>query len=110
MIKDVDGCEVLSPNCIESPILGQITPDLLSGGVKALILLLKTDYEIDLLVCGENCAKWVVEISKLKDITVSMSSYDLFVDDFEMEAICLNNGNIILNSDDWWQNSVKYLG
>lgn len=110
MIKDVDGCDVLSPYCIDSLVLGQIPPDMLSGGVKALIIMLKTDYEIDLMVCGETCAKWVLEIAKLKDITVSMSSYDLFVGDYEIDAVCLNNGNKITNSDEWWSKSVDYLG
>jgi hypothetical protein len=109
MIKDIDGCDVLSPRCIDSPIFGQIPPDDLSGGVKALILMLKSDYEMDLIACGENCAKWVVEISKIKDITVSMSSYDLFIDDFEFEALCLNDGSMIHNSDEWWSKSVDYL-
>lgn len=110
MIKDVDGDEVLSPYCIMSPVLGQIAPEYLSGGVKALILMLKTDYEIDLLVCGENCAKWVVEISKIKDITVSMSSFDLFSDgDYDFEAICLNDGSAIHNSMDWFIKSTEYI-
>ena len=41
MILDIDKSKVISANCIESPILGQITPRLLSGGVKALILMYK---------------------------------------------------------------------
>ena len=44
MVLDVDKSEILSPHCIESPVLGQIPPSELSGGVKALILALKTDW------------------------------------------------------------------
>ena len=43
MIQDVDHCTVISSHVIDSPILGAITPRELSGGVKALILMLKDD-------------------------------------------------------------------
>ena len=36
MIKDIDDSEVLSGECINSPVLGQIPPERLSGGVKTL--------------------------------------------------------------------------
>ncbi len=73
MVLDVDKSEVISPNCIQSPVLGQISPRDLSGGVKALILSLKTDMEIWATACGDNCAKWFLEIAKIKDITISIS-------------------------------------
>lgn len=37
MVRDVYGSEVLDKYCIQSPVLGQIPPERLSGGVKALI-------------------------------------------------------------------------
>lgn len=40
MIKDVDKSEVVSDECIISPVLGQIPPERLSGGVKTLLLIL----------------------------------------------------------------------
>ena len=40
MIKDIDDSEVLSGECINSPVLGQIPPERLSGGVKTLLLIL----------------------------------------------------------------------
>lgn len=39
MILDVDKSEVLGEYCIMSPILGQIPPQMLSGGVKTLMLM-----------------------------------------------------------------------
>lgn len=38
MVKDIDRSEVVSRHCINSPVLGQIAPERLSGGVKGLIL------------------------------------------------------------------------
>ena len=40
MILDVDKSEVLDSGVIKSPILGLIPPTEISGGVKALILML----------------------------------------------------------------------
>jgi len=78
MVLDVDKSKVLSPHCIESPVLGQIPPSGLSGGVKALILALKTDWEIWATACGNNCAKWFLKIGELKDLTISIEHYFRF--------------------------------
>lgn len=39
MIKDVDKSDVVSASLIESPVLGSISPLMLSGGVKTLMLI-----------------------------------------------------------------------
>lgn len=78
MVLDVDKSKVLSPHCIESPVLGQIPPSELSGGVKALILALKTDWEIWATACGNNCAKWFLKIGEYKDLTISIEHYFKF--------------------------------
>lgn len=78
MIFDVDKSRVLSPYCIESPVLGQISPRDLSGGVKALILSLMTDMEIWATACGDNCAKWFLEIGNRKDAIISLEHYMVF--------------------------------
>lgn len=78
MVLDVDKSEVLSSHCIESPVLGQIPPSELSGGVKALILALKTDWEIWATACGNNCAKWFLKIGEFKDLTISIEHYFKF--------------------------------
>lgn len=67
MIQDVDNSSVVSAHVIESPVLGAITPQSLSGSVKVLILMLKDDSFIyNLSSCGNNCAKWVLEIAEKK--------------------------------------------
>lgn len=75
MVKSVDLSEILSPSCIQSPILGQISPTEISGGVKALILMLKTDEEIWATACGNNCSDWILKISEIKDITISLEHF-----------------------------------
>ena len=115
MIKSVDNSEVLSNQCIQSPVLGQIPPERLSGGVKALICLLKLSNEdfdglmIDLVVCGENCEDWLIEISKRKDITVSMSGFDIVFKNKPISGICLNDNSDISNWEDWHDKAVQFI-
>ena len=74
MIQDVDHSTVISAHIIESPVLGAITPRELSGGVKVLILMLKDDSFIyNMSNCGDNCAKWILQIAEKKDLTVYCS-------------------------------------
>ena len=96
MIRDVDGSEVVSAHIIESPVLGAITPKELSGGVKVLILMLKDDsFVYNLSNCGDNCAKWALEISKDSDVTVFLQHIMKFPEPFEIE-IC--NSNVVVRN------------
>lgn len=108
MVLDIDKSEVQSPYCIMSPVLGQIAPEYLSGGVKTLIMLLKLDnYYVDLMVCGENCAKWFKEIAKVKQINVSLSSFDMPYIGIPIK--CLNDGSIITTEHEWVDKCTDYI-
>jgi len=66
MIKDIDGSSVIGPRVIDSPYLGSIPTERLSGGVKTLILMFKDrDHIFNASACGDNCAKWILEIAQL---------------------------------------------
>lgn len=82
MIRDVDKSEVISPYCIKSPVFGQISPDYLSGGVKALILMCYTDFPINASKCGDNCCKWILKIAEKKDLTIHLEHLMKFREDF----------------------------
>lgn len=100
MIKDVDKSEVLSANCIQSPVLGQIPPTKISGGVKALILLLmQPELEIYATSCGDNCAKWIISISKMHDIKIVLEHVMHFETDFE--GYCLDTDTEIHTLNDY---------
>lgn len=103
MVRDVDKSEVLSPYCIQSPVLGQIAPYFLSGGVKALLIMLNQD---DVIVfatnCGDNCAKWIIEISKRKELTIILAHWMVFgSNDTPMKGIIENNGRQIETVGDY---------
>ena len=56
VIKDVDHSEVIDANSINSPVLGNISPLQLSGGVKALILMKHFPGKVfNASNCGDNC-------------------------------------------------------
>ena len=96
MIWDVDKSKVISPRIIDSPVLGPITPRELSGGVKVLILLLKDNSWIyNISNCGDNCAKWILEIAKKKDLTVYLEHVMKFPEPFEIKLL---NTNEILHT------------
>lgn len=99
MILDVDGSRVINNEVIDSPVLGMISPTELSGGVKALILMLKENRVVWATACGDNCAKWIIEISKKKDITICLSHIMEFP--FDFSAICIDNDAVINTIDDY---------
>lgn len=79
MIKTIDGSEVVGPRLIDSPYLGPIPAERLSGGVKTLILMkFDHDHIFNASACGDNCAEWIlklaeeVEADKGKDLTIRL--------------------------------------
>ena len=73
MIKDIDGSEVVGPRLIDSPFLGPISTERLSGGVKTLILMkFDSEHIFNASACGDNCAKWIMKIAEEKDLTIRL--------------------------------------
>lgn len=73
MILDVDRSTVLGPRVIDSPVLGGISPRELSGGVKTLISMYKVPERVfNASACGDNCAKWILKIGEMQDITINL--------------------------------------
>jgi hypothetical protein len=113
MVLDIDKSVVVNRNVIDSPVLGQIPPQWLSGGVKGLILLVKyfpenKDEMIlpDLALFGNNCMKWLGEITKNRDFYASIYTYDL---DFPGgDILCENDGDIIDTRLKWYE-KLKYI-
>lgn len=100
MVLDIDKTEVVSPYLAISPVLGAIPTTKISGGVKALILMLKRpDLIIWATACGDNCAKWIIEIAKKQDVTIVLEHVMKFPKDFD--AICLDNQTEIHSLDDY---------
>ena len=95
MILDVDKSVVLGEAVIDSPVLGKIAPVSLSGGVKTLILIQNEPQTIfNASTCGDNCAKWILEIGKRQDITINLRHL-LDFGEGSFDICILNTGNIV---------------
>ena len=96
MIQDVDRSTVLGPRVIDSPVLGGISLRELSRGVKTLISIYKVPEKIfNASACGDNCAKWIVEIAKRKDLTVNLHHVLDFSSAGEFDALMVNTGTMV---------------
>ena len=100
MIRDVDKSEVIGPRIIDSPVLGGITPRELSGGVKTLICIYKRpDRVFNASACGDNCAKWLLEIGKRQDVTINLRHLmDFGEKEFSIKV--LNSDQTVHNMDE----------
>ena len=110
MIKDVDKSEVIGPHLIESPVLGPISVKEISGGVKTLILMAFDDSGriFNASACGNNCAKWILEIGKRKDLTINLRHIMNFgKGPFEIKI--LNNGEMVHDLDRCIAVAAKYV-
>ncbi|WP_461821287.1 DUF4869 domain-containing protein [Blautia stercoris] len=110
MIQDVDDSEVLGGECIKSPVLGQIPPERLSGGVKTLLLMLnESDRIFNASTCGDNCAKWILEIAKQKDLTINLRHMMNFGKDTDFEIKIKNGGEVVHSMKELIPIASKYL-
>ncbi|SHM38334.1 DUF4869 domain-containing protein [Ruminococcus flavefaciens] len=92
MIKDIDGSEVKGARLIDSPYLGGIPTERLSGGVKTLMLMkFDSEHIFNASACGDNCASWILKIAEEKDLTIRLGYLMDFGDDtFEIEIVNLH--------------------
>ena len=110
MIRDIDKSEVISSHLIDSRILESISTKELSGGVKTLILM---EHDIagkifNVSVCGDNCAIWILEIGKKKDLTVNLRHImNLGEKTFEMKIF--NTGKIVHNMQEFVEIAGQYV-
>ena len=110
MIKDIDQSEVVSERLIQSPVLGPISVKEISGGVKTLILMAFDDSGriFNASVCGNDCAKWILEIAKQKELTINLRHImDLGKDKFEIKI--LNTNQIIHDMKEFVDIAVEYV-
>jgi len=108
MIKDVDKSDVISAHLIESPVLGPIPVKDISGGVKTLILMAfdKSGKIFNASACGDNCAKWIVNIGRQKDLTINLHHVMDFSEVFDFEALIVNTGKIVYGYEEYLREAL----
>ena len=110
MILDIDKSDVISSHIIESPYLGAITPKELSGGVKTLILMANDESGsiFNATACGDNCAKWILEIANRKDLIITLH-HGLRFGEGPFEIMILNTGRVVHNRQEWLDVVYDYV-
>lgn len=105
MIKDIDNTELITDGILKSEVLGNIPATELSTGVKGLILiLLENDYVFRSSYFGDNCSKWILDISKDKDIFIDINhflGFPEFNDDDGYKLYFKKTDTIITNRIDY---------
>ncbi len=96
MVKDIDHSELVGPNLVVSPVLGSIPVNRLSGGVKTLIQIDQDPTHVyNASACGDNCAKWLLEIARDRDVLVRMGHIMHFGDDAELSIKIPNTDEVV---------------
>ncbi|GHU56573.1 hypothetical protein AGMMS49975_20130 [Clostridia bacterium] len=110
MVLDIDKSTVLGVRSIESPAWGLISPRELSGGVKTLILMLfdENGYYYPANAMGDNCCKWILKISEVRDVHLLLMHTMLFPEDFTTPITLVDLDNKIVRSYDEYMLAVAY--
>ena len=110
MLEDVDKSRYAGGLLIESDALGPIAPETLSGGVKTLISIYENPELIfDATSCGENCAKWLLEIGKEKDVTINLKYLMTFDEMDPFEIYLCNEDRVIRSNREYLYAAVHYV-
>ena len=109
VIKKVDGSDVIDAQAIKSPVLGIIPPTELSGGVKTLLLIKNCPDEVfNASTCGDNCARFILELAKAKDVTINLRHIMDF-DKARFTAKILNDDSIVHNMEELLPIAARYV-
>lgn len=99
MVKDIDHSDLLGPNLVVSPVLGSISVDRLSGGVKTLIQIdHDPDHVYNASACGDNCAGWLLKIGQEKDVLVRLGHMMHFDNNDGSFCIRIDNTDELVHS------------
>ena len=109
VIKKVDNSDVLDAQAIRSPVLGMIPPTELSGGVKTLLLIKNCPNKVfNASTCGDNCARFILELAKERDVTINLRH----IMDFgkaKFAAKILNDGSMVHNMGELLPIAARYV-
>lgn len=95
VIRKIDEVEVLSGWAIRSDVLGVVSPWRISGGTKTLLLIKnRPDKVFNASFCGDNCARFILELARERDVTINLRH----IMDFgkrRFTAVVLNDGRVV---------------
>lgn len=111
VIKSIDKSTVINSETIKNKYLGTVPITQLSGGTKTLLLIKnEKDKIFNASTCGDNCAKYILEIANnsKKDITINLYHImDFGKKRFNIEII--NSSTVVHNMEELVKESYKYV-
>ncbi len=110
IIKDIDDSEVIAPDVIQNEIFGTFTSVELSAGVKTLLLIKNFPNKIfNISNCGDNCAKYILELASDRDIKVTLHHAMDFGENFAIKVINDRRRKVITDPKEYILLAHKYL-
>lgn len=109
VIKAIDKGVILSPKAIDTKILGVIPATKIAGGTKTLLLIKNQPNKIfNASTCGDNCAKYLLEIGKMQDVTINLHHImDFGKRKFEIQV--MNNGVVVHDMKEYVETVGQYV-
>ena len=108
-IQKVDKSEVLDKGAVQSPVFGIIPPERLSGGTKTLLLMKNCPDQIfNASTCGDNCAKFILNLAKKRDLTINLRHIMNF-GRARFRARILNDGAAVSGMEEYLFEAAKYV-
>lgn len=109
IVKKIDKSDILDVNAIKSPVLGIIPPTQLSGGTKTLLLIRnRPDLVFNASTCGDNCAKFILELANQQDITINLRHIMNFGKG-SFQAHILNGNEEVYDMEQMLSVAAKYV-
>lgn len=110
IIREIDDSEVIGPDVIKNDIFGTFGSTELSAGVKTLLLIKNLPNKIfNISNCGDNCAKFIMELAKERDIKVTLHHTMNFGDTFELKVINDGKRKVITDFKEYLMLAHHYL-
>ena len=116
VLKAIDKAEVLGPQAVNSKALGVIPMTGISGGAKTLLLIDHMPKKVfNASTCGDNCAKWLLNIANRhkEDITINLRHLMNFDPDNKGKKFQIriaNTGEIVHNMKEYVLAAAPLLG
>lgn len=110
VIADIDCSTVLAPDLIENELFGVFNSTELSAGVKTLLLIKNQPNRIfNISNCGDNCAKYLLELAETRDIKVCLHHLMDFGRSFSVKIINEGRRKVISDPIEYLMLADEYL-
>ena len=110
VIRDIDASEVIGPDLIRNSVFGTFPSTDLSAGVKTLLLIHNNPNKIfNVSNCGDNCAKYLLELAEDRDIKVTLHHAMDFGESFSVKVINDRRRKVITDPIELLMLAHRYL-